>query len=504
MKQLISKKFFVRTLLVTVLIGLLMYSFLGEKQPYNDGLGWDGRLYYQMCNHSLHDITHHGYSTYYVQRFLPFAIVNALQIVFGYEHTMFFMFLTVFVATMIGVWGFFKISDHLKLKIPIEAIAFSFIFFHKGLLRCGYAPYSTDVFALMMGIWFFYFFYTKRKWAMMCIAFIGAFIWQSVWPVACALFALPWGTFDIMQQRNLNNVGWKCTEVLKLGIMLVPLLSFAYLIKICVKYGIPIRDYGEIVPYFYCDTNIVMLVLSIIGLLCYLAYLLYPVHFDLFELIKDIWKKFKTKDVIVAVLLFAGMYGIVHAIADTSIDVPYTFIFAFRRIMWEPLTFPLKFLEGHLLTFGLTIIFVLIYFKQLIRVVQSHSYGYLFAMIYIIALGCQTEVRFIINMLPFVVFAVAMVMNELNYKSLVAPIVVIVQLYFSHFWYHINTPEILATTITEDDLTYLQYPLQRMFQYSGPWQSPENYYKWISIFAILLITIYILHRTKLLYDIDKS
>lgn len=32
-----------------------------------DGLGWDGRLYYQMCNNSIHDITHQGYSWLYVK-----------------------------------------------------------------------------------------------------------------------------------------------------------------------------------------------------------------------------------------------------------------------------------------------------------------------------------------------------------------------------------------------------------------------------------------------------
>ena len=503
MKQSSGTGGWIRSILVIGLIGLLLYSFLGEKQPYNDGLGWDGRLYYQMCNHSLHDIVHHGYSTYYVQRFLPFAIVNGLQIIFGYEHTMAFMMLTIFIAIMVGVWGFFKISNHLELKVGVEVIAFALLFFHMGLLRCGYSPYQTDPFALVMGIWFFYFFLKKQKWPMIAIAFIGAFIWQSVWPLACVLFVLPWNTYDILQSRKLNTIGEKCTEILKIIILTVPFVCLGYLIKICVKYDIPISDYGQVIPYFWCDTNIVMLVLSIIGLIGYLVYLLYPLHFDFFDLLKEVWKSLRIKDVLFAIFLFVGMYGLVYIVADTSLDVPYSFISASRRIMWEPLTFPLKFLEGHLLQFGLVIIFFLLYYKQIILIAQNHSYGYLFCIIYILALGSQTEARFIINMLPFMVFAIADVMNNFNYRRWVAPVIVIAQLVLSHFWFHINTPELLATTITEDDYTYFQYPLQRMFEFSGPWQSPENYYKWISIFVTIFIVTIFLHRKKWLYEIKK-
>lgn len=498
-----KKTIYVRVFLVTLLIGLLLYSFLGEKQPYNDGQGWDGRLYYQMCNNSLHDIFHHGYSTYYVHRFLPFAFVNGFQMIFGYEHTMFFMMLTLFIAIMVGVWGFFKISNYLQLNIGVETVAFAFIFFNHGLLRCGYSPYGTDVFALAMGIWFCYFFLRKEKLGMTCVAFAGAFIWQAIWPIACILFALPWDNYNVMQPRQqVNTIGNKMTELIKIGFILIPLVSLAYLVKICIKYGLPLSNYAEIIPYFYCEsaTSIVGLILSIIGFTAYIAFLLYPIHFDLFDAIKHLLKSLQIGYIIGAILLAGTMYGIVHVLGNTDIDNPTNMISAIRRILWEPLTFPLKFLEGHLLSFGLVIIFFLIYYKQILQVVHNHSYGYLFCLIYIVALGSQTEVRFIINMLPFLVFAIAQVMNQYNYRKWVTPIIIVTQLILSHFWFHINTPEILATTITEDDMTYIQYPLQRMFEYSGgPWQSTENYYKWISIFIIILIIVYYLHKSNKLY-----
>ena len=493
---------YVRVFLVTLLIGLLMYSFLGEKQPYNNGQGWDGRLYYQMCNHSLHNILHHDYSTYFVHRFLPFACVNGLQMIFGYENTMFFMMLMLFVATMVGVWGFFKTSNHLQLNIATESIAFSLLFFHHGLLRCGYSPYGTDVFALALGIWFFYFFVKKQKWPMIIVAFIGAFIWQSIWPVACVLFALPWDTYNITQVRKLNTIGEKATELIKLGFIAIPLVSLAYLVKICFKYGIPLSHYADIIPWFYNEagTSILGLILSTICFAAYFAYILYPVHFDLFDAIKQLFKSLQIGYVIGAVLMAGMMYGIIHVLADVTMDTPYSFFTAFRRIMWEPLTFPLKFLESHLLTYGMIIIFFLIYYKQILQVVQNHSYGYLFCLVYIVALGSQTEVRFIINMLPFWVFAIAEMMNQFNFRRWVAPVIVVVQLILSHFWYRINTPEIMATTITEDDATYIQYPLQRMFQFSGPWQAPENYYKWIIIFVLVFIVTYFFHKRKWLYQ----
>lgn len=430
-----KQRLYIRIFLVTLLIGLLLYSFWGEKQPYNDGQGWDGRLYYQMCNNSLHEITHHGYSTYYVQRFLPFAFVNVLQMTFGYEHTMSFMILTLFIAIMIGVWGFFKISNHLQLKSSIEVIAFSFTFYHVGLLRCGYSPYQMDPFALVIGIWFFYFFLKKQKWPMMCVAFIGAFVWQSVWPVACVLFTLPWDTYNVTQPLKLNTLGERATELVKLGFIAIPFISLAYLVKICLKYDIPLDHYADIIPYFFCEyaTNNLSLIMSVIGFGAYIAFILYPIHFDLFDAIKQLFQSLCIGYVIGAVLLVGMMYGIVHFLGNASLDNPVDIISTIRRIMWEPLTFPLKFLECHLLSFGTIIIFFLIYYKQILQVVQNHSYGYLFCLVYILAFGTQTEVRFIINMLPFLVFAIAVMMNQLNFRKWVAPVIVIEQLILSHF-----------------------------------------------------------------------
>lgn len=502
----VNWQLYIRVVLVTLLVGLLLYSFLGEKQPYNDGQGWDGRLYYQMCNNSLHDIFHHTYSTYFVHRFLPFAFVNGLQTIFGYEHTMFFMMLVLFLASIVGVCGFFKISNNLQLNTGVEAIAFAFLFFHKGLLRCGYSPYGTDVFALVMGIWFFYFFLKKHKLGMVCVAFVGAFIWQAIWPVACVLFALPWGTYNITQPRRLKTLGEKATELIRFGLIFIPVMSLAYLIMICIKHGVPFYNYADIIPYFYCEsaTSIVGLIISTIGFMAYFAFILYPVHFDLFDAIKQLFKSLQIGYVIGAVLLAGTMYGIVHTIADVSLETPYSFFFALRRILWEPLTLPLKFLEGHLLSYGLVIIFFLIYYRQILQVAQKHSYGYLFCLVYILTLGSQTEVRFIVNMLPFLVFAIAQVMNEYDYRKWGAPVVILMQLILSHFWFHVNTQEILATTITEDDYTYIQYPLQRMFEFSGgPWQSPENYYKWISIFAGILLITYSLHKKQWLYNVSN-
>lgn len=42
MEDVLSINTGIRVALVSILIGLLLYSFYGEKQPYNDGLGWFG------------------------------------------------------------------------------------------------------------------------------------------------------------------------------------------------------------------------------------------------------------------------------------------------------------------------------------------------------------------------------------------------------------------------------------------------------------------------------
>ena len=496
-----NTRLLVRVGVVILLFGILFFSFMGEKVPYGNGHGWDGQLYYSMCYNSLHEITHHGYSTYYVQRFLPFAVVNTMQLIFGFGHASMYMYIAISIALFLGMVGFFKTSSLLKLSTSVEMISFSLLFYNFAILKmCGYYPFLTDPFALVVGIWIFYFFYSDQKYLMLITAFIGAFIWQSVWLPTLVLFVLPDKGFNIT--KSDEKLGSRITEYGKYGSIGIVLISVLYLLKIYYKRYAKMGtvDFSSIVPYYLGSTKCILFSLAIICMLYYVFWIVRPIHFNIFNLLKELWREMKWKDVIIAISLYVGLHVLIKFISDPTADVPYNFIIAFRRIMWEPLTLPLKFSETHLLYYGLTIVLVILFQKEIYSVISNkNSYGLIVAWIYIFIMGTQTESRFIINMLPFIVFTLAIVLNNHQVKKWVVTSIVTIQLLLSHLWYTINNEDMRRTIIQDDILTYLNDPIQRYFQFHGPWQNMENYYKWSLIFLLILVIAKILKKKKMIF-----
>ena len=74
---LFNQKYFTyrRIALVIILLSILVYSFTGEKLPYNSGLGWDGLDYYSILQNFRDLYINHGINAYHIQRILPFAII---------------------------------------------------------------------------------------------------------------------------------------------------------------------------------------------------------------------------------------------------------------------------------------------------------------------------------------------------------------------------------------------------------------------------------------------
>ena len=181
-----------RIILITLLTVILLFTLTGEKVARFEQSGWDGREYREMAQTFSEKINGDSYNTYKIQRILPFALINTIFNIFGWDKSntqiMTAMIVLCTLAVIVSLIYFFKTSNTLQLDTTLEIIAFSAIFYNYPILKhLGYYPFQTDIFAFMLGIMIFYFFIKRKKWLIVLTGIIGAFIWPTLLITSLAL-----------------------------------------------------------------------------------------------------------------------------------------------------------------------------------------------------------------------------------------------------------------------------------------------------------------------------
>lgn len=215
-----------RIILITVLTVILLFTLTGEKVARFEQSGWDGREYREMAQTFSEKINGDSYNTYKIQRILPFALINTIFNIFGWDKSntqiMTAMIVLCILAVIVSLIYFFKTSNTLQLDTTLEIIAFSAIFYNYPILKhLGYYPFQTDIFAFMLGIMIFYFFIKRKKWLIVLTGIIGAFIWPTLLITSLALAFFSPKASPLICQKLLNRKNDILLILCKTGAMLI-------------------------------------------------------------------------------------------------------------------------------------------------------------------------------------------------------------------------------------------------------------------------------------------
>lgn len=474
-----------------VLLLLVVFSYSFEQVPRFDGMGWDGIIYGGMMQEFLSQFKGVGYSSYYIKKCLPFALINIFDTLFHVTDSYVTLVVFEMISIVLAVVAFYKTSNYLKLSTCAETIAFALLFYTHFILRIGYLPYQGDVFAFSISMWIFYFFVSKQLWKMLALSIVGAFVWQSIWPISLLLFVLPQEGFNLVDGKHVSQRYGKVLNTVKiamsLGLLVVPLKMFMFAEK---KFGSWSR-FSDTVPYFFEEIPVWMCVISIVSV-CILLYLsIKPLVFNVGDFIKHTMKSFHWGNLIVVIVLFFLMKYVVSCLSNADGSGSFIGINFLRRLFFEPFTIPYKFFASHLANEGLMVCFLIVFYKPVWEFVSEHSIGYIAVFIMALFFGTQTESRFILNLFPFLVFPISVVISRLNLKKWVPYLVCVGQLLLSLFWYKTNTPTLAQALEIENDEAYMSGEAQRVFYYLGPWMGRMPYIVFLLIFVSVMIFMYL-------------
>jgi hypothetical protein len=238
---------------------------------------------------------------------------------------------------------------------------------------------------------------------------------------------------------------------------------------------------------FHSTGNLGLIAAAFVLFIIYLLMVLKPIRFDLVKVLTQFWKNLNWKSVVLLVVFLGGMQVLTKLLANPAIPNPYTMSGFIVRLFGEPLVYPLQFLETSFLYYGLLLVLVIIFWKQLVPLLGQYGFGYLVVIIYTVVFSTQAESRFVINMIPFFLFPLMSLLDKKAMKKWVPHLFIFLQLIISKFWYPFNAPGIEESFDKRD---FLNFPAQRYYMNQGPWQSFDMYLLFGAIFLLVLVFVY--------------
>lgn len=492
----ISKRTWVRVVLVTIFISIISFSICGEKVAHNDGIGWDGENYLRSMQHFTELITTHGYDQYEIMRVMPWGMTNIVCEWMGVPVTkdvaMKSAIIFNAIALILSILFYFRISNSKQWKIVTEVLGFSFLFFSYPVLKMvGYYPMLSDMFGMTIGIMLCYYFLTEKKRAMIVTGFVGAFIWPTTPVIAFALAFFPRKSLPVANSEKRSN---------KLLLLLVHV--FIALFPFLILAGTVLQYHGHIMSAFrgVCPLTIPSAKwIILIACACSCTYYYYIVSSFKVSLIDTLNDNFTGKTVwqnyglfLLCMIITSGLSKFLANSNPGALTTTQTL----QCIALTSMTDPLVFLENHFIYYGIGFLMLLLVWKNVADEVTNLGLGYLFAVAIWVLFSIRPEARVSIMYYVFPLMALLMYLDTINIRSYAVGVAALFSLIWSRFWYHINVPGIELHMVDENYDNFVDFPSQRYFMSQGHWQSHEMYVVWMAITFVIGLLLYLGIRKK--------
>lgn len=493
----ISRRTWVRTILVTLLFIIVASGFAGEKIAVNDGLGWDGGNYLQSMQHFTEWISNRGYDQYAIRRVMPWGLTNIICKWLDIDITINVAIISGIIynviALILSVMFFFRISNLKQWKLTTEALGFIFLFYTYPVLKMiGYYPVLSDMFGLTMGIMLCYYFFADKKWALVTLGFLGSFIWPTSPICAFALAFFPRKELPILLsndnriEKTLLNLSFIALACLPFVLLMIKVLRYHETpMSVCQGYCpltepsaswmIPISCLCSCLYYYYMTSKFKVSVFSTIkenfvGKSVWCSYLAFMVCVVISTLACKLLANAEPGELTAKMTLYV--------IACTSMTDPFVFI------------------ESHFFFYGIGFLLALVLWRDVAKVIMRQGIGFMFVVAIWILFSIRPEARVSIMYWIFPLMALLMALDTKSIRSYWIGIAAIISLVMSLFWFKINVPDMEKYFDWENFEHYIDFPAQRYFMNSGHWQSHTMYYVFMSITMLCVTIIYIGIRKK--------
>lgn len=494
--QKISKSW-ARMSLVSLLFIIVAFAFAGEKVAINDGIGWDGEIYYNTMQHFITMIKHQGYDQYAIPRIMPWGLTQIVCVLWGVKVTRNIAIASGIIynviALIISVFYFFRISNLNQWKQGTEVLGFAFLFFTYPILKLlGYYPLTSDIFGFTLGIMMCYYFLANKKVSLILCGFFGAFLWPTSYICAFALAFFP--RIALPEVSPLSKKSEK--GILKAIFILLASIPLVILLVSTYVHNWDIMAAMRGTAAIMLPRHLWIIPLTCLCTCLYYYYMVSAFNISLPSIVKQI---FAGKNNWMNYLCFAICVVIVmvmYKLLANSNPGSLTTMQALERLSLTSMAEPFIFVESHFVYYGIGYLLVLILWKHIAPIVMRYGLGYLFVVAMWVLFSTNSEARIPMMFWVFPLIALLMYLDQKEIHPYAIISAIIFMLIHSRFWYHINVPNMEKYLSWENYYSYQEFPAQRYFMSQGPWQAYEIY--------VIYIMIAVGIGTALFYGIRKK
>lgn len=487
-----------RLILLIILFFILLFNFTSELVAVNNGVGWDGTIYYSVIKDFDSLITNHGIDSYHMTRTLPFVIIHYALEFLGIDvnETTAVLGARVYNFSLIIllVIYFFKISKELKWDQKSELIAFSFVFFNFPVLKFfGYNPVSCDCTALVLSYMAVYYYLRNNKIAQTFIGLLSLVAWPILSAIIFVLVLFPRNFVENINYSDKRQV-W-IAHILRLTfITFIPVVSLSFMLII--KYRHPELD----LLYFYEIVNrgslsLIIVLLSLLSVSVFYYFSTKILYVNWIGVFKSILDKHILIPIVLSGILFATIYSLIGKLGG---EAGYSSMGQFLIMLKYPATDVFIFWETPFIYLGLFFLLVLFCWQDIVSYVRENfGIGYYLLLILALIFIMDIETRKLESFYPLFLIPLIQCLRKKDIKWNVAFMIPIICLILSFFWFHINVPGI-EDAFNEHYSNYWKFPAQRYYMFHGPWQSHLVYFITITAEIAIIFAIWLLYKKGIL------
>lgn len=486
-------------LIIAMILWFVLNFFFGERIQIDNGLGWDGQLYFDIAKRFSVFIHEKLLSFYYVQRIFPSFVVHATARILHLSlnapsSIIHIFFLYDLVVILIGMYIFYRIAKLQAWKYPVFLIGFSALFLNYPILKLiPYYPILTDYTALTLALLMFYLYLVNNFLGLVIVTLIGAFTFPTL--IYCGAILL------LFENKPKEKTYFK--KFINISIKRLPnrfFLALSFTVFIAV---IALHFMGTIHPSQFTKNFLALLdfpkklhplspfvgIASFLGVMTFLFFMILPFIKEQFLLRINLVRLSAT-----ICLLF--LIKLIQMHLSNGEPGPLTASLFVKVVLLESVAYPFIFLVSHFIYYGPFILLSILYWKEIVSVVQKNSAGLALLLLIYGMLIIGSESRQYINAVPLFVFLLCEVLNKKNITLRFANYMIILSLVISKFWLPIN---IVSWQGGDNDL--LQFPYQMLLMNFGPEMGNKMY--WVQ-FLVMIIVFYGLWNWKKKVELKKE
>ena len=473
-----------------ILLFSIWYAIFPDIIPLNGGFGYEGAFFYKAVVKDCYEaVVIRGINTYSIQRIFPYVVAHyvlrGLQLPLTDAVILqYFMLYNALVAVAI-IYYWHRLSQLFALRPAAVWVGYLGLLISCATLKYDmYMPFLYDRTALLVGLMSLYYHLAGHSVRLFVVALVSLAVWPTALFCNLLLLLLPPG----LQLPTAGNRTISGLWALGSSLGFVVLCVFVIYIK-------------KIVTIHVAPTATAWLPLSIGLAGAYLASTQYGIArvllgdaAQLRQMGQLLWSR---RQMWLPAALLIGCYFLLIKGLGTQEHEHLNGKAFLVNVVYGAVNRPAQFLISHANYYGLPVALALVYWRQMGSVVRKLGLAVGGVFVLLLLLGVNSETRQLANLLPVLVLATALLVQQLTPSPRTITYSLLIALALSKCWLYINyfdatlgqpNDQYPAPVVGQNEAVYAwNSPYQAYYMHIGPWTS--NQFLFIQGLVLLLLLV---------------